>query len=140
MPDILVTTPRPRAKEAAEEAERAKALAAAGQNTGTYFRNFPGPSAPPLGEGDRLYYVLDGFVRGFLVVSWAEDSSGVEDTEGNVHRAGFYAFSKPESWQWIEPIPFGGFQGWRYADRCGLGREDVVIVGGWLDDMPEAAS
>ena len=138
MPDILVTTPKGRAKEAAQEAADCIQRHDRGESTGYYFRNFGSRSAPPLNPGDRLYYVLDGWVRGFLVVESVEESDeGVKDYEGNRHRPGFYAWSKPVSWCWIALIAFGGFQGWRYASRCGLGRESVSIVGDWRDPMPE---
>jgi hypothetical protein len=56
--DLLVTTPKNRIQEAAEEAERAK------REGGYYFRKFrTRPQHHRTGE--RIFYVMDGFIRGY---------------------------------------------------------------------------
>ncbi len=134
MPDLLVTTPKSRMAEAAQEAEDAKQY---GGDT-LYFRFFGQHSAPKnVKPGDRIYYVEDGFVRGFAVVeSWAWKTGQDCDTTGRRYTTGFYAFMRADSWQWIKPVAMTGFQGWRYA-AYHLHDSRVEIVGGWLDQKPE---
>jgi len=56
--DLLVTTPKNRIKEAAEEAEAAK------RDGGYYFRRFA-TRPKDYRVGDRVFYVMDGFLRGY---------------------------------------------------------------------------
>jgi len=131
--DIIITTPKGEMANAAQEAEDCKR-----DGGGEYFRRFPVDRAPEVLPGDRVYYVEDGFVRGFAVVAriHATASGQCCDTTGRRWPPGFYVFMDATTWKWIRPIPMKGFRGFRYAGRkwralC------VVEVGGWLDPKPE---
>lgn len=127
--DIIVTTPKSQMRAAAREA--ANCIAAGG---GEYFRRFHLNSAPTVKKGDRVYYVEDGYVRGFAVVSRDEWRGQPQQchTTGHVWLPGIYVFMDATTWKWIEPVPMQGFQGVRYAHNY-FRREDVSIVGGWRD-------
>ena len=147
--DIIVTTPKSEMAAAAQEV--ADCIAAAG---GEYFRRFPRSQAPKVATGDRVYYVEDGYIRGFALVSRVEDRphAGVTcDTTRRPWLPGFYVFMDAASWQWIRPIPMRGFQGWRHLQyryvgdlqlRLVLDGEVHVIdvVGGWRDPRPEVGA
>lgn len=129
MPDIIVTTPKDRRGEAAAEAR--DCLQAGG---GTYFRRFSLWTPPPIEPGEKLFYVEDGYVRGFGIVSRVSEKDGATcETTGRDYASGVYVEYPAHSWLWIRPIPMKGFQGWRYA-RFQPG--EVVIVGTWEDSMP----
>lgn len=142
--DIIVTTPKSQMANAAQEA--ADAVAGGG---GHYFRRFPLELAPEIEPGDRVYYVEDGYIRGFAVVYSCGPSSLLHECETTGRRwpPGYYVFMKADSWTWIRPIPMLGFQGFRYARPAVLNRDtihvwgvivaDVVVAGGWLDPRPE---
>lgn len=151
--DIIVTTPKSEMANSAREA--ADCLAAGG---GEYFRRF-GMNAtdPNCFPGNRVYYVEDGYVRGFAVVDRIRNYSILVRcaTTGRDWPAGFYVIMRADSWHWIAPIPMRGFQGFRYARgwRNGddhqylsvpdlqfpmpLMRRPVQIVGHWRDPRPE---
>jgi len=135
--DIIVTTPKSRMmKEAAQEA--ADCIAAGG---GEYFRRFH--RKPPVRPLDRVYYVEDGYVRGFAQVSRVEefDHGFVCATTNRWFSRGWYVFMHATSWKWIKPIPMTGFQGYRLAHYDVQHRFlDVVILGSWLDDKPKTES
>lgn len=140
MPDIIVTTPKRFLKEARAEAEHAKTLFHATGERTQYFRSFPFSLLrwPDLFHGDRIYYVEDGWVRGFLVVDFAQEQVDGQTcgTHGVAWPAGYYAYLWADSWKWIVPLPMKGFQGWRWAHRAGVVRESVKVAGDWLDPMP----
>jgi len=148
--DIIVTTPKSEMRNAAKEA--ADAIAAGG---GEYFRRFSLHHYPGLlNVGDRVYYVEDGYVRGFALVREIvkRDTSMRCDTTGIVWPPGVYVFMRADSWQWIKPIPMKGFQGFCYAVKqplfdCKDGKATqydalmagnkiigkIEITGGWRD-------
>lgn len=141
--DIIVTTPKSEMVNAQREA--ADCLKA---GSGQYFRVFRRSGSFPVfvGVGSRVYYVEDGFIRGFAIV--ASLGRGMRDTWGR--REGFtcattgrfypcdsgggVVFMNADSWQWIEPVPMKGFQNFRYPT---FGRHSVKIVGGWRDPKPQ---
>lgn len=145
--DIIVTSSKSRMKDAAAEA--ADCIAAGG---GAYFRRFH--ARPPVEPGDRVYYVEDGYVRGFAVVDRVEHQpEGMRcETTGQFWQYGWYVFMGATTWKWIKPIPMKGFQNFRKADKHMTRREYIddghghpadprgiaEIVGGWLDPKPEA--
>jgi len=134
--DIIVTTPKREMENAAREAEDCKRAGG-----GEYFRQVPVTLAPEVLPGDRVYYVEDGYIRGFAVVKriYATASGEACDTTGRRWPPGVYVFMDAKTWKWIRPIPMKGFQGFRYA-RLSLFRlpAPVEIVGGWLDPKPKA--
>ena len=136
--DIIVTTPKSRMREAAEEAEDCKRAGG-----GEYFRRFS--RRPPVEPGDRVYYVEDGYVRGFAVVARLEAHEGLRcQTTSREWPPGWYVFMDATTWRWIRPIPMKGFQGYRRAEGY-LTRfpnnplasvSFVMVIGGWLDPKP----
>ena len=131
--DINVTTPKTEIANAAREAEDVKRAGGGGR----YFRRFPWSQRPDVRCGDRVYYVEDGYVRGFAVADEVVSEHGVQtcDTTGRTWPEGLYVFMRASTWQWIEPIPMRGFQGFRYAHASSA---PTKIIGGWLDPRPEA--
>jgi len=127
--DIVVTTPKSEMANAAKEA--AECIA---DGTGGYFRAL-GERMPKTKSGDRIFYVEDGYVRGFCIV----DMFGARyenmkrcDTTGRAWRTTVVVSMYASTWQWIKPIPMRGFQGWRYFTAP----PDMQIVGNWLDPKP----
>ncbi|HUX00829.1 MAG TPA: hypothetical protein VMY35_07600 [Phycisphaerae bacterium] len=131
--DIIITTPKREMANAAREAEDCKR-----DGDGEYFRQFPINRAPWILPGQRVFYVEDGFIRGFARVVRVHTTNGRVPcaTTGRLWPAGFYVFMDATTWTWIRPIPKKGFRGFRYAGRKWQGR-CVVEVGGWLDPKPE---
>jgi hypothetical protein len=130
--DILVTTPKGEMGNAAREA--ADCIAAGG---GRYFRRFGSGYPEWLHEGDRVFYVEDGAIRGFAVVcEILVVVMGLKcDTTGRQWGPGVYYFMQAASWHWIKPIPYAGFQGYRPWKKH-LGDTPVEIIGGWRDPRP----
>jgi len=156
--DIIVTTPKSEMAAAAQEAADARA---AGGDT-EYFRRFPcarDHSPRKVNAGDRVYYVEDGFVRGYAVVSHIEESQYPMRcvTTGREWSPGFYLFLRADSWRWIRPIKMRGFQGFRYVttETAADGQEYILFkkypkytiplglpvydAGGWLDPRPRSS-
>ena len=144
--DIIVTTPKSQMKASAQEA--ADCIAAGG---GEYFRRFG--NRPTVLPGNRIYYVEDGYVRGFCRIGSIVHRSSCEvcQTTGRRWPPGTYLYMQATTWQWITPIPMNGFQGFRYAKggRRADGRYyltlsecsyPIEIVGGWLDPKPEVTN
>ena len=124
--DIVVTTPKTKMREAAQEAEDCIA-----DGQGFYFRRFARlPKA--LRVGDRVYYVENGFVRGFALVTELryEEHDRVCETTGRWFSPGAYIFMDATTWKWIEPVPMGGFQGWRWRYATAQWRKRDII-GDW---------
>lgn len=133
--DIVVTTPKSQIATAALEAEQAKALD--GIERSFYFRNLGAHGGANLGKGSRVYYVEDGYLRGFGTVESDEDvlfrDWNACDTTGRHFGKGWYVYIPADSWKWITPIPYKGFQGWRYApDEW----RQLEVIGDWLDPKP----
>jgi len=135
--NIIVTTPKSQMANAAKEA--AECLDNGG---GSYFRRFSLSRPPTVTIDDRVYYVEDGFIRGFAVITGITNIPRCMqcDTSGRWYDPGFYIFMPAESWRWIRPIPMRGFQGFRYLKRadelCGHEILDADIIGNWRDSKP----
>lgn len=129
MPGIIITTPKSEMTNAAQEARDCIK-----NKGGYYFRRF---SKWPcnIERGERVWYVEAGYLRGYAVVyqvGYLKDGQ-VCKTTGKTYPAGFYIFMKAESWRWVKPVPYKGFQGYRRAMSMGLN----VPIGGWKDPKPE---
>jgi hypothetical protein len=125
MRDIVVTTPKNEMKNAAREAEEAR------RTPGTkYFRRFSRSVPPDLGPGTRIFYVEDGYVRGFAVVERVVTGSMLCSTTGRQWSPGTYAVMAASSWKWIRPLPMTGFRNWKYFTL------QYEIVGDWLSPKP----
>lgn len=127
--DIIVTTPKGQMKNAAQEAEDVKAHGA-----GFYFRDLA-TRPQQLAVGERVYYVEDGYVRGFAIVHSIEDVTAAKqcDTTGIIYQGNTRIHMDATSWCWIKPIKMAGFQSWRYAKFT---PHQIQIVGGWKDKRP----
>jgi len=125
MTDILVTTPKSEIPNAAQEA-----LNCIENNGGYYFRYF---SKPPkrLDIGDRVFYVEEGYIRGFATVYQIKSGKYMCETTGKMWPNGNYVFMSADSWKWIDPILHQGFQGFRYLNDI-----EFEIVGDWKDPKP----
>jgi hypothetical protein len=124
MPDIIVTTPKNRMAEAAREAEEVKAAGG-----GYYYRDYRNYRCPKIGKGERVYYVEDGYIRGFCLVH--------EIIRSRYERGYERVVMDAATWVWIEPIPMKGFQGFRYAEKAGIRRDIVREVGNWSIPKPK---
>jgi hypothetical protein len=126
MADILITTPAPLAEQAAEEAYE---IWLAGG--GSYFRRLAKRPAR-LNPGDRCFYTERGFIRGFATVTSIEYALYKTcDTTCKDYEPGWYVTMDATTWNWVAPIPYPGFQGFRYMPEL-----SIEIVGGWKDPMP----
>lgn len=97
---------------------------------GFYFRRLhTKPKA--LNIGDRIFYVDDGYVTGFAIVSEILKDDKICELTGKSWGEGFYVIMNSESWKWIKPIKYKGFQGWRYFNK------DFEISGNWKCKKPE---
>lgn len=123
--DIIVTTPKNKMAIAEEEARLC--IESGG---GFYFRTFRNVPRH-LGIGSRIFYVEDGFVRGFGVVSEVKNGNMQCETTGHDWGEGTHAVMPANSWKWTKPVPMKGFQGWHYFEAKG-----VRVVGDWLDHKP----
>ena len=116
---------------------------------GHYFRRFAVRRGPRIEIGERVYYVEDGYIRGFALVSHVKAHSKFVrcETTEKLWAPGAYVFMDATSWKWIRPISMRGFQGFRYAKggRLSTGIEyltignidfSVHVVGDWLDPKP----
>ena len=131
--DIIVTTPKSQMENARREAADVKAAGG-----GEYFRRFH--SKPPVHPGERVYYVEDGYVRGFALVDRVEHHpNGMRcESTGRFWQYGWYVFMDAACWCWIEPVAMTGFQNFRLAHMDPKHRLlEPKIVGGWLDPKPE---
>jgi hypothetical protein len=124
--DIVVTTPKNQMASAAREATAC--IVAGG---GEYHRKLH-CIPQKCGKGSKVFYVEDGYIRGFAVVKGflVYPAGFTCDTTGQVWPPGAYVVLPADSWKWIKPIPMKGFQGWRYFDH------PFEVIGGWLDEKP----
>lgn len=137
MTDIIITTPQTEIERSAQEA--ADAIANGG---GWYFRRlatFP----KMLKKGDRVWYVEDGYIRGFCIV--AKIYNGHQPfyctTTKRNWPAGVYIIMSADSWKWIRPVPHMSFRGFRYVPP--LDAKYLINMGGilgdWKTPKPEVA-
>lgn len=124
--DIVVTTPKN--KMAIAEAEARQCIESGG---GFYFRTFRN-TPRHLGIGSCIFYVEDGFIRGFGAVSEIINGNMQCGTTGYDWGEGTHAIMPADSWKWVKPTPMKGFQGWRYFEANG-----IKVVGNWLDPKPK---
>jgi hypothetical protein len=128
--DIIVTTPKSEMANAAKEAEMAKK-----HPDSLYFRRF---NTHPcnIKPGERVWYVENGFIRGYAVVDQIENIVGnarVCAATGRFWHPGVYVLMRADSWKWVKPLPMKGFQGYRQAK----GLDHTKTIGGWKDPKPQ---
>jgi len=127
--DIIVTTPKSQSENAAKEADEVKE-----NGGGFYFRIFH-RRPKNLESGDRIFYVEDGYIRGFAKVLHVQDISSMEcDVTGKTYTGRCCAFMDASTWTWVRPIEMKGFQGWRY---CQIPENEIIVAGDWMDPKPE---
>jgi hypothetical protein len=125
--DYIVTTPK---SEMANSAREAADCIRDGR--GFYLRKLP-PQSYRITPGEsRLFYVEDGYVRGFGIIEDIWSGQFLCETTGRGWGRGNYAVVNCHSWKWIKPIPMRGFQGWRQMTL------PFEVIGGWLDPKPRA--
>jgi hypothetical protein len=124
----VVTSPKKDMAAAAREA--ADCIAAGG---GLYFRSvkhYP----TKLNVGDRIWYVEDGYLRGYASIVRINYEPATCATTGRVYEPTCKIWADATTWTWIKPIRFAGFRGYRYFDRR---EHKIKEVGGWLDPKPK---
>lgn len=132
---IVVTTPKSQMENAAEEAQRCI------QCGGGFYHRYFGKKPKGLKERSRMFYVEDGYVRGFGTIFAMVDSGPLRcEITGKEWGAGWYALMPAQTWRWIEPIKCKGFQGFRYFSKLFPEIKEVKVVGGWKDPKPEVQS
>lgn len=128
--DIVVTTPKSEMANADKEAENCIK-----DGGGYYFRVFN--TIPcKIKPGEKVWYVEDGYVRGYAIVDRIEPALKVRtcSTTGKPYRAfGYTVFMRADSWIWTSLHKMKGFQGYRRA----IGLENLKPVGGWKDPKPQ---
>lgn len=121
--DIIVTTPKKYRKVAAEEAELIKE-----RGYGSYIHSLS--SVPKHTQaGDKIFYVEDGYVRGFAIIQFIGTDSYSLDNH-TTKFDGPHVVSDATTWTWIKPIKYKGFQGFRYFNM------PYIVVGNWLAPKP----
>lgn len=124
---LIVTTPKSEMEISAQEAEECI------RNSGGFYFRKLGKNCPKgLKGGSKIYYVEDGYIRGFGVAGSVIQKEHVCEHTDRSWGNGWFAIIPACTWKWIEPIPMQGFQGFRYFDDS-----NVNIVGSWLDPKPE---
>lgn len=127
MKNILVTTPKSEIENSALEA--AECIKNGG---GFYLRKLGKNKPQELDIGSKIYYVEDGYIRGYGVVAFVVQKNHKCETTEKEWGESWYAIISANSWTWIKPIQMQGFQGYRYFEDS-----RVEIVGNWLDSKPE---
>ncbi len=126
--NIIVTTPKSEMENSRLEAE--KCIENGG---GYYFRTIAKQPKDIEPFKSFIYYVEDGYVRGRAIImgvtGGTEDCSVTNREWGNNKSKNIWM--QANTWEWINPIPMKGFQGWRYFDD-----KNVEVVGGWKDKKP----
>lgn len=123
--DIIVTTPKKEINNAAKEAK--EALDGKVTHYFRTFRKFP----TKLNKGDKVFYIEDGYIRGYAVVDSIENQSPSDLVCLTTERKwiGNRIHMRCDSWIWIEPIKYKGFQGFKYIQSVGI-NEDWAIEKG----------
>lgn len=116
--DILVTTPK-REHEAAEE----EAAFVAKHPDAYWFRTLRGNVNVQV--SDKVYYVDNGQITGYgIVFGFVKGRLKDEGHEGKIWVG---THLKQRKWHWLQtPVPFKGFQGFRYVDRIPGLREKLT--------------
>lgn len=127
--DIMVTTPKKEKFNA--ELEAANVVK---DKAGVYFR-YLGRYRPNFEIGDKVFYVENGFIRGYcLIINIEKKVNQKCGTTGRMWPNGWYVYQDATTWKWVKPIPYKGFQGWRYLND--LYNSRIEVVGGYLDPKP----
>jgi len=106
--DVIVTTPKNEHEVAREEAEAVK-----NDPEAYWFRTLRGH--PNVQVGDRVYYVDNGVITGYGVVFGITHGDEWDDSHERNWRG---TNLKQRVWVPLKvPVPYRGFQGFRYVDR-----------------------
>jgi len=102
--DILVTTPKTEIENARREAQDMA------EHGGTYFRTFK--RRPAVAPGDRIFFIEDGFIRGYGRVITFTSGQMRCDTTGRIWRGYHVHYAR---WRWLDvPVIKKGFRGFMY--------------------------
>ena len=121
--DIIVTTPKSEIENARKEAEFIKKYK---EDKGAFrFRTFR--FKPKVEVGDKIFFVNDGFIKGYLTIFDIDVGSEyceVTDREWGDENSIVLKFKR---WTPLKnPIPMKGFQGIRYLDRLPEIKEKIM--------------
>ena len=106
--NILVTTPKSAHELAAKEAEFV-----ANNPDAYWFRTIKGK--PNVKIGDRVYYVDNGQITGYGIIFDVEYGKLQCEATGKIYEG---THLKQRKWVPLQkPVPFSGFQGFRYIAR-----------------------
>jgi len=125
--NIIVTTPKSEIANSAYEAQ--ECIKSGG---GFYVRKLGKNRPKNLHAGSKVYYVEDGYIRGFGEVGSVVQKEFSCESTGKNWGLGWFAIITACSWKWIKPISMVGFQGYHYFDD-----KDVEVIGNWLDSKPK---
>ena len=129
--DIILTTPKRLMEQAAEEARWCREMIEGG-GFAYYFRSFRN-RPKELGIGSRIYYIEDGFIRGFGTTESVAEGDMFCEVSQKSWGDGYHAIMPAQNWKWIDPIVRKGSQGWSYFRTP---RSEITIVGDWLTSKP----
>jgi len=104
--DIIVTTPKSQIHAAANEAKDALA-----GKVHYYFRVF-NKNPKKLQQGDKVFYVENGYITGFATVYGFANMEGTLlcQTQNKEWNGEVVVWMRCDSWNWIKPIKMKGFQ------------------------------
>lgn len=106
--DIIVTTPKFDATDMKQEVEFAQ------NNPGSYFVRTLSSRPKHLNVGDKVWYVQNGLITGYAIVSKIDNHSKFKcEVTGKV-RSGCQVWMKADTWVDVQPRSMKGFQGFRY--------------------------
>jgi len=118
--DIIVTTPKSEIESSRKEGEQVQEDLDKGLNA-FWFRTFK--FRPNVNEGDKIYFVEDGSIKGYGVIFQIEQiiepkmETKCDITERVWGKEGDFVV-KYKDWHWLKmEVLFKGFQGFRYPDR-----------------------
>ena len=119
--DILVTTPKSEIETSKKEGDTVE------EYGGYWFRTFR--YKPKVENGDKIYFVENGQVKGYGIVfeiSQIKEGEKCELTERSWGQPNHWVI-KYNNWNWIDtPFDFKGFQGIRYIDRLPELKEKLI--------------
>ena len=82
---------------------------------GNNVMNFKVSSFPNTAPGNKFYIVHDGFIKGWMKIVGLSEENFTCSTTGKKWSGKFVQRSGP--FNYIEPIPMKGFQGFRYYNN-----------------------
>jgi len=128
--DIIVTTPKSEIANSAREAEEVIRT-----HSGIYFRKLPSIPKQIIPGKSRIFYTEENFIRGFCIIHCIANyyDKVYCDVTFRIWPPGHYILMNANTWNWIKPIFYRGFQGFLYYTPP----PDMIIIGNWLSPKPD---